>query len=210
MKKRIVLLSIMLLLVSGCSIKQLSNNDFAKNIDTILSQKTNLANVNFDGYEYYVPNGMKIVNKDDYNALLRDRFSTKYYLYIDVISYFHEVENTYKVNRDAYYSKKLNYNKKTGYLEINEVDNQYFVEFVFNYSKIEAYILQSVKFHDKVLESLIGDNVLSYKEESFNIFESHSNSDESVLEFEDYVDADVEAGSVDKDNFEIHEINQKR
>ena len=223
MKKRIVLLSIMLLLVSGCSIKQLSNNDFAKNIDTILSQKTNLANVNFDGYEYYVPNGMKIVNKDDYNALLRDRFSTKYYLYIDVISYFHEVENTYKVNRDAYYSKKLNYNKKTGYLEINEVDNQYFVEFVFNYSKIEAYvskdylvpainnmcyILQSVKFHDKVLESLIGDNVLSYKEESFNIFESNSGSDDSVLEFSDYVDADVEAGtSRNEDNFEINEMD---
>ena len=56
MKKRIVLLSIMLLLVSGCSIKQLSNDDFAFNSDTILSQKTNLANVNFDGYDYYVPN----------------------------------------------------------------------------------------------------------------------------------------------------------
>ena len=220
MKKRIVLLSIMLLLVSGCSIKQLSNDDFAFNIDTILSQKTNLANVNF---EYYVPNGMRIVNKDDYNALLRDRYSTKYYLYIDAISYFHKVENTYKVNRDAYYSKKLNYNKKTGYLEINEVDNQYFVEFVFNYSKIEAYvskdylvpainnmcyILQSVKFHDKVLESLIGDNVLSYKEESFNIFESNSGSDDSVLEFSDYVDADVEAGtSRNEDNFEINEMD---
>ena len=71
-----------------------------------------------------------------------------------------------------------------------------------------CYILQSVNFHDKVLESLIGDNVLSYKEESFNIFESNSGSDDSVLEFSDYVDADVEAGtSRNEDNFEINEID---
>ena len=71
-----------------------------------------------------------------------------------------------------------------------------------------CYILQSVKFHDKVLESLIGDNVLSYKEESFNIFESTSSSDDSVLEFSDYVDADVEAGtSRNEDNFEINKMD---
>ena len=223
MKKRIVLLSIMLLLVSGCSIQKLSNTNYSNNIEIILSENVNLANVHFDGYKYYVPYGMRFVNKDEYNALLRDRFSNEYYLYIDAISYFHDIDNNYKFDKDAYYSKKLNYNKKTGYIEINEVDNQYFVEFVFNYSKIEAYIpkdylvpaindmcyiLRSVEFHDKVLESLIGDNVLSYKEESFNIFESKSDKDDSVLQFDDYVDADVEAGSVmDEDNFEIKEID---
>ena len=50
MKKRIVLLSIMLLLVSGCSIQTLSTTSFEDNISMILSDDTTLANVNFDGY----------------------------------------------------------------------------------------------------------------------------------------------------------------
>ena len=224
MKKRIVLLSIVLLLVSGCSIQKLSTTDIEKNISMILSEDTTLANVSFDGYEYYVPDGLRFVNKYEYNAILQDRFSNRYYLYVDAISYFHHTKNTYKVNKDAYYSKKLNYNKKNGYIEINKVDGKYFIEIVFNYSKLEAYvskdyivpvvnnmcyILRSVDFHNKVLESLIGENVLDYKEESFNIFESKSNDNDSVLEFDDWVDADVSGNSnaIDGDNFEINEVD---
>lgn len=221
MKRRIVLLSIVLLLVSGCSIQTLSTTSFEDNIDMILSEDTTLANVNFDGYEYYVPNGMRFVNKEDYNALLQDRYSNRYYLYVDAIGYYHKTKNTYKVDKDAYYSAKLNYNKKTGYIEINEEDDYYFVEMVFNYSKMEAYIpkeylvpvinnmcyiLQSVNFHDNVLESLIGENVLNYKEENFNIFESKTDSNDSVLEFSDYVDADINNSNnkIDEDNFELN------
>ena len=225
MKKRIVLLSIMLLLVSGCSIQQLSNTDFEENISMILSQDTNLSNVNFDGYEDYVPSGMRFVNKDDYNAVLQDRYSNRYYLYVDAIGYYHKTENTYKEDKDAFYSKKLKYNKKDGFIEINEEDNNYYIEMVFDYCKMEAYIskeylvpvinnmsyiLRSVQFHDKVLESLIGENVLDYKEENFNIFESNADdSNDSVLEaFDDYVDADVSSGQATyEDNIEINEVD---
>lgn len=223
MKKRIVLLSIMLLLVSGCSIQTLSTTSFEDNISMILSDDTTLANVNFDGYQYYVPDGMRFVNKDDYNALLQDKYANRYYLYVDAIGYFHDTKNTYKINKDAYYSKKLNYNKKNGYIEINEIGDEYFVEMVFNYCKIEAYIpkkylipvinnmsyiLQSVDFHDKILESLIGENVLNYKEESFNIFESKEDTDDSVLKYEDYQQADINSANItDEDNFEVNEID---
>ena len=223
MKKRIVLLSIMLLLVSGCSIQTLSTTSFEDNISMILSDDTTLANVNFDGYQYYVPDGMRFVNKDDYNALLQDKYANRYYLYVDAIGYFHDTKNTYKINKDAYYSKKLNYNKKNGYIEINEIDDEYFVEMVFYYCKIEAYIpkkylipvinnmsyiLQSVDFHDKILESLIGENVLNYKEESFNIFESKEDTDDSVLKYEDYQQADINSANItDEDNFEVNEID---
>ena len=94
---------------------------------------------------------------------------------------------------------------------------------VFNYCKIEAfipkkylvsvvnnmsYILRSIEYHDKILESLIGENVLNYKEETFNIFESKSNDDESVLKYEDYQEADIKNGEniTDEDNFEVNEI----
>ena len=63
--------------------------------------------------------------------------------------------------------------------------------------------------YNKVLESLIGENVLDYKEETFNIFESKSEKDDSVLEFDDYVDADIDSNSkaTDEDNFEINGVD---
>lgn len=186
MKKVIVLLSIVLLLMTGCSIKRLDDKDFESNMDSLLSEKVSNSNVNFEGYKYYVPEGLKFVNKEEYNAIFKDRFNNKYYLYVDVISYYHKIENTYKINQDAYYSKVIDYNDKTGYLEIIEAGSKYYVEFMFNYAKIEVlvdkdqlvntmnnmcYILRSIKFNDKVLESLVGDNVLSYTEENFTLFD---------------------------------------
>ena len=186
MKKVIVLLSIVLLLMTGCSIKKLDDKDFESNMNVLLSEKVSNSNVNFEGYKYYVPEGLKFVNKEEYNAIFKDRFNNKYYLYVDVISYYHKIENTYKINQDAYYSKVIDYNDKTGYLEIIESGSKYYVEFMFNYAKIEVlvdkdqlvtamnnmcYILRSIKFNDKVLESLVGDNVLSYTEENFTLFD---------------------------------------
>lgn len=186
MKKLIVLLSIVLLLVTGCSIKKLDSSDFEENMELLLSEKVKTSNVQFEGYKYYVPEGLKFVNKEEYNAIFKDRFNNKYYLYVDVISYYHKIENTYKINQDAYYSKVIDYNDKTGYLEIIESGSKYYVEFMFNYAKIEAlvdkdqlvnamnnmcYVLRSIKFNDKVLESLVGDNVLSYTEENFTLFD---------------------------------------
>ncbi len=186
MKKLIVLLSIVLLLMTGCSIKKLDDKDFESNMNVLLSEKISNSNVNFEGYKYYVPEGLKFVNKEEYNAIFKDRFNNKYYLYVDVISYYHKIENTYKINQDAYYSKVIDYNDKTGYLEIIESGSKYYVEFMFNYAKIEVlvdkdqlvnamnnmcYVLRSIKFNDKVLESLVGDNVLSYTEENFTLFD---------------------------------------
>ena len=224
MKKRLVLLSILLLFVSGCSIKKLSTTDFVENMDIILSEDTKLANYYFDGYKYYVPSGMRFVNKDDYNALLLDKNGNNYYLYVDAIGYYHKSKNTYKVDKDAYYSEKLKYGKKNGYIEINEYDDDYFVEMVFNYCKIEVYtpkkylvstidnicyLLRSVDFNKKILESLIGENVLDYKEESFNIFESQAENNKSVLKFEDWQNAEIENNGhiPDEDNFELNDMD---
>ena len=64
MKKLIVLLSVILLLVTGCSITTLSNVDIGSNMKTILSEKTKLYNVYFEGYKYYVPKGLNFLDKD--------------------------------------------------------------------------------------------------------------------------------------------------
>ena len=58
--------------------KELSSNDFEKNMDILLNEKTKSSNVHFDGYKYYVPDGLKFINREEYNAILKDRFDNKY------------------------------------------------------------------------------------------------------------------------------------
>ena len=196
MKRLIVLLSIVTILVTGCSINKLDDNDIGKNIKTLMSEKNKLYNVYYEGYKYYLPKGIGFLDKDDYNAILKDRNNNKYYLYVDAISYYHKVENDYEINNDSHYSKKLDYNGKTGYIQIDEVDGKYFIQFVYNYAKMEAYVsekelvdvvtnmclvLRTVKYNDVVLESLIGENKLNYKEEDYTLFKADS-SKESFLD----------------------------
>lgn len=196
MKRLIVLLSIVTILVTGCSINKLDNNDIGKNIKTIMSHNNRLYNVYYEGYKYYLPKGIGFLDKDDYNAILKDKKNNKYYLYVDVISYYHEIENDYEVNEDSYYSKTIDYKNKTGYIQIDEVDDKYFIQFVYNYAKMEAYvdekdlvdvvtnmclILRSISYNDVVLGSLIGENKINYKEEDYTLFKADS-SKESFMD----------------------------
>lgn len=196
MKRLIVLLSIVTILVTGCSINKLDNNDIGKNIKTLMSEKVKLYNVHYEGYKYYLPKSIGFLDKDDYNAILKDRKNNKYYLYVDVISYYHRIKNDYDINYDSYYSEKLKYNGKTGYIQIDEVDDKYFIQFVYNYAKMEAYVdekdlvdvvtnmclvLRTIKYNDVVLESLVGENKINYKEEDYTLFKADS-SKESFLD----------------------------
>lgn len=213
MKKIIVLLSIVLLSITGCSIKELDNENIDKNIDTLLSEKVSITNVNFEGYNYYVPTGLKFLTKEEYNAVFKDRFENKYYLFVDVIGYYHEAENTYEENKKAYYSDKLDYRKKNGFIEINDVSGKYYVEYVFNYGRMEAliekedivrvvnnmsYILRSIEYNDEVLDSLVGDNILSYAEETFSLFETEAKQDDFLDVVEKYDSGYKEAKDQEK------------
>lgn len=215
MKKLIVLLSILTLSLTGCA--SLNTNSIDKVIETVMKKNSKLKNVNFEGYSYYVPRGLKFLNKNEYNAYLSDQYNNHYYLYVDVISRYHKVEQKYKVDKKAYYSKKIKTKDKFGYLEINEVKGYYFIEAMLNYTKIEAYvskdnlidgltdissILSSVKYNDKVLDTIVGENILNYKEENYNIFETKKNTSD----FLDYVkEYDPEESTTDEDNLEIEE-----
>lgn len=198
MKRLVLLFFAVLLLMTGCTVTTLSNVDVGSNIKTILTDNAKLYNVYFDGYKYYVPKGLQFVNKEEYNAKLLDNLGNKYYLYVDAISYFHKIENTYEENKTSHYSRKLKYAKKTGYIQIDKQDDgKYLVNFMFNYAKMEAYVseddlitvvnnmayvLRSITFNDKVLESLIGENILSYEEENYNLFDSKNTSKDNFLD----------------------------
>lgn len=185
--KKIIFLFTLLVFFTGCSIKNINNSDINDIIDDALSSKDDVFNVIFEGYKYYLPRGIKIVDKKEYNSkLLAD--GNYYYLYIDVISYYHKTPLDYSLNDSLYFSKKISYNDKKGYIEITKSDaDNYILKIVYNYAKIEACvsskylnsaiydsikILSSVTYNDKVLNTLIGDNILNYQEEEFSLFGS--------------------------------------
>ena len=217
MKKiKIIVLLLIVFVLTGCSITTLDDKNYEKNISTILSSKNKSYNVYFEGYKYYIPSGMKFISKKEYNALLQDTKNNKYYLYVDAISYYHKDKSEFEVDKTAYYSKELSYNDIDGYLQIEEIDYKYLVQFVFNYSKIEcyvskedltdsinymAYILRSVKFNRSVLGSLIGDNTLSYNEEEYSLFDKKKNSEDFLDVVYENDDAYKEA--VDEDEIDL-------
>ncbi len=201
MKKKCLFFLLLLVFLTGCT--SIGNTTIDQILSTMLGKKSHLSNAVFDGYKYYVPRGMKLVNKEEYNATFLDENNTTYYLYIDVVSFYNQEKLAYTKNEGIYYSKKLDYNNKNGYLEITQVGNQddYFIEYMYNYGKIEAYvkernlndsiiqmssILSSLQFNRTVLETIIGNKVLNYKEETYNVMKPKGNvTTESYLDYEE-------------------------
>lgn len=197
---KILLLFLLIFLITGCKVEKLSNKDIEKNIDIILNKNNKYLNQNAIGYQFYLPNGVSVKEVTDFNQTLFSK-SNKYYLYSDVVSYYHKVKNEYKINKKAYLSKKLKYGKKFGYIEINEDSGKYFVEMMYNYAKIESYvkkedlndtvinmcyILSSVKFNDNVIETLLGEAKYDLSDnETYNIFKTKKTESNST--FLDYV-----------------------
>jgi len=198
--KKILLLLCLVFVLTGCSVKTISNDNIDTIIDSVLKEENSLSNSYFSGYKYYLPRGIKMVNKKEYNAKLVSGNKT-YYLFVDVIAYYNKASMTFTANNESYYSRKLYYNGKEGYIEITKEKDNYFIELMYNYAKIETLvkqkdlnstilrslsILSSIKYNDIIIETLIGENVLDYKETMFNIFGPHRDTDEFLKYEEDY------------------------
>lgn len=190
MKKIFVLLALVFL-VTGCSLTE--EKDLEKVVDDVLASNENFTNKNFSGYEYYLPRGVTLTNKLGYNSTLKYK-SNQIYLYVDVISYYHKIEKDYQEKEDIYFSKVLDYDDKKGYINVTKTENtdEYYIDIEYNYGKIETYsnktdlngtiinslsVLKSLRFNDAVIDSLIGENQIEYKEEKFDLFGSESTDD---------------------------------
>ena len=88
MKKKIFILTLLMLTITGCT--NLNNQSLDELTDTLLSNKTKLTNNVFEGYKYYIPKGLRLITKDEYNASFLDEYNNQYYFYIDVISYYNK------------------------------------------------------------------------------------------------------------------------
>ena len=189
------LIIVMLLCLVGCTnVKELSYDD----IINTLSLKEKNANTYKQGYQYYIPKGLLVDDAGSNYAIITSSDAT-YYLYVDLVNYINKKTVAYEANNNYVYSKKINYQDKSGYVEIKLWENnQYLIEIMYNYAKIEVMveenlinkvlinsisILNSIKYNDLAIERLLNDDELDYTEEIFEIFENNNvNSD--VLEYE--------------------------
>lgn len=214
MKKILVILSLAFL-VSGCSMVTIEDQSFDEILHSVIQEDFQLENVSLEGYSYYLPKGVLLKRSSSLNSELYYNHR-KMYLYVDVYSYYHKVDFTYEVNPDSYYSQAIDLYGKKGYLEITQISTNYFVEFMYNYAKIEAYvdeedlkktvtqmayILNSVDFKDTILDTLIGENELDYNEENFNIFKP-TREEGDFLDYEEQYDSG-EDQIIDEDNIDL-------
>lgn len=177
-----------------CSCSSIKNKDLTDILNAIGSKITDY-NTYHTGFKYYLPKGMNVKKTGLYN----DEIESKdyiFYLYTDVISYYNKVQSDYEVKDDAFFSARLSSGTNFGYIEINlQENNQYLIEIMFNYAKIEVMvdyedinlaleyavsILRSIEYNDIVIASLVTDDVLSFQEEIYNIFDKTS-SDSNYL-----------------------------
>ena len=206
MKIKYIIISLFLIVLCGChTVKNEEIPDIVNN----LSRPINKINTYHTGYSYYIPKGLSVKEYSPYNEVLESN-EYEYYLYIDLISYYNKVKNEYEANKTSYYSERLKNDDKYGYVEINlQENNQYLIEIMFNYAKIEVMvdeddikdalsysvaILRSIEYNDEIIANLLGDDVLSFQEEVYDIFNttgSESSNYLKAIEEDQYVEPDI-------------------
>ena len=208
--KRVLLLLVSIILLCGCT----KNVDFKeKDIDnlfnTYLSKDTSLVNQGSNGYKYYIPTGVKLLKSSNYNEELCYNGNT-YYLHVDVINYYYKTRIEYEKDESLYFSKKLSYNNKEGYVEITKKDEQYLVSIYYNYAKIETYtnekdlkntiinlcyLLNSIKYNDSIIAFTVGEDNMEFKEEDFIFFtpKEDKNFIDYINEYDEYVEEEIES-----------------
>lgn len=224
--KKLTILLFMILLLTGCSVIRVDDKEINQLVNTILKEENELYNQAFEGYKYYLPKGIRMLEKYDYNQVLLGK-ENKYYLYIDIISYYYNAEVNYSIDSTKYVSMYLNNNKKAGYLEIEKQENdKYFIKCVYNYAKMEVCvrekdlketvvhtlsILNSINYNRSVISSFIGENKLNFTEESFSLFKNDEAKDDNFLEYiEEYDKYYDEEGELPEDSqIDIEQSNNQ-
>lgn len=181
--KKLIIMMILLLFLVGCQkIDDLS-------YDEIVLQKTNSVvghhNVNRSGYTYYLPIGIQIITHDEYNDILASSYA-RYYLYVDLIGYYHHQELKPTILDATIYSRAYENLTPYRYLQIMKIEkNKYLIEIIYNYAKIEVVvdkdklkssladavaILSSIEYNNQIIANLMEKDALNFSEEKFDLF----------------------------------------
>ncbi len=202
MKKKGIILCLLLLMLTGCTIVRISTTSIDNILDVVLSKNNTLYNRVGIGYKYYVPRGVTYIDSSGSNDRLYSN-GVYYYLYLDEINYYYKNSIKFQADSSKYYSKKIKNGSNIGYLEITEKQNDlYLVEFVYNYAKIEAlvpkeeiettvlnssYILSTIKYNHNIIKLSLDEDFINTREDKYEEFTSKGESD-NFLKYEDQKD----------------------
>ena len=188
----------MCIFLCGCT--PLQEMSIEEVIQNGTERKMSVYNKYRNGYKYNVPKGLDVIDSTEYNEVI---FSSEYayYLYVDAVSYYNKVIETYKENDVSYVSMPISYEDKYGYLEINELKSgKYLIEIMYNYAKMEVIVkkkdinvvvanalsvLSSIKYNDTILKTMLDEETSQFGEFEFNIFETASTDSEYLQAIED-------------------------
>lgn len=203
--KKVILVLLMLILLTGCSVVRIDTNNIDNIINVILSKNNKLYNQVGQGYKYYLPSGVTYIESDEHNDILYCNGSY-YYLYIDAINYYYQTKMEYTEDSNLYYSRKIKTSEgfnHSGYLQIKEKDGLYHVEFVYNYARIEtiveeselrntilnsAYILSTIKYNYNIVELMLKEDYFTNKTGKYNTYNIKDDSGNFELQKENIME----------------------
>lgn len=214
--KKYILGLISLLLLTGCS--NIYDLEYDALVDEVLNEKDKKENTYLEGYKLYLPQHMTLIGDINSNNILYS-YGDKYYLYVDLISYYNKKQNKYNINHVSYdYSREINNDDKIGYIVVSDSNGGKLVEVMYNYAKIEVVtedvkraiasslvVLKNIDYNYKIIDSMIGSNALVYDSELFNLMGPSEKNDNFLTYTEEY--GVYEEETIDEDVIEMETEN---
>ena len=198
-KKIVTIMCVLLLTACTNQTYYLNNLTYEDIINISINETEKTTNINNKGYKYYLPTGF-IVSKDNgYNQELLSDDNTRYYLNMDIVSYYYKnkMKTSHDLNDYKYY--EFENNNKSGYLKITQNNDTFFVELCYNYAIIEVevkesniryaisrgiIILNSIEYNDLIIQKYIGNNDIDNAETVYKIPEpKDKDSSKNILEY---------------------------
>lgn len=216
--KKYLWIVFVLIALTGCS--NINKMDYDSIINDVLKEEQHKDNAYMEGYKLYLPNHMTIIGDLKGNDILYS-YGDKYYLYVDLISFYNKKQNKYNIVTNNYkYSKTINYNDLEGYVTVSNSKGGYLVEVMYNYAKIEVVtkninraiansllVLKNITYNYKIIDSMIGSNALVYDSELFELL-GPAKKDNNFLEYvEEYGNYNEEKSDSDEDTIEMESAN---
>ena len=210
MKKKILLV-LFLMLLTGCVRTDINNGDYKELVSQVINNKTNGTNEVANGYRFYVPKGVRLIENDSNNQIFMG-MGTKIYMYVDITSYYYKNSLNYNDIEDSYYSSKVSSGDKTGFIKITKIDDdKFYVEIVYNYAKVEVYtdrynlndiitlssiLLNNISYNDNIIENLLDDNHNSGSDITYNIDKPEDASSDFTQYLNEYItEEEADTGS---------------
>lgn len=190
-RKFLILLLIGLFSLCGCSNIKNMNTDSLLNE---LANKTGKYNEVNRAFKYYLPSDLSIDSYDDYNAVFSSA-NYKYYLYVDLISYYNKKDLKFEKNDNIYYSRLLFKDDKLGVIDVTNDSDECFVKVTYNYATIETkvnlldlnetisnimIILSSINYNDAVIKNILTNESKVEDDEVVEVFDNKKNDNSSL------------------------------